>query len=170
MAAEIIKKNMLVEFTYSIADETGTIIEQIDLPVNYIHGREKNLHQKIESAMEGHRAGDSFSVQLEPDEGFGAPDPALIFVDEVINVPPQFHQIGAKAEFQNDQGDTKTFWVTNIKDGKITLDANHPLAGKRMTFNLKIFQVRTPSEAELSGQIATGQAAAVPSKTPPTLN
>ncbi len=165
-----ITQDALVEFTYTITDDDNNVIEQVDLPVNYIHGHDSGMHEKIEKAMENRRAGDLVKVSLDPDEGFGPRDPALIFEDDIANVPEEVRRIGAVAEFHNDRGDTRTFRVTRIEEGRITMDGNHPLAGKAITFTLKILQVRPATEAELSGQAPTGQAAVPVDNKPPTLN
>ncbi|RUM94267.1 MAG: peptidylprolyl isomerase [Thiothrix sp.] len=170
MSEMAIDKGKLVEFTYSITDDRGAVVEQIDLPVNYIHGGDSGMYVKIENAIEGHKAGETVSVSLTPEDGFGMPDPKLIFTDDLDNVPKEFHHIGAEAEFKNDEGETKTFRVTEIKDGKFTMDGNHPLAGQTIEFSVNILQVREATEEELSGKIPTGQAVKNPSSKPPTIN
>ena len=165
-----IKKGSLVEFTYSITDDKGIVVEQIDLPVNYIHGTNSGMYIKIEAAIEGHKTGETVSVILSPEEGFGAADPGMMFTDDIDNVPEEFQHIGAEAEFHNDEGNTKVFRVTEIKDGKLTLDGNHPLAGKTIEFTVNILQVRKASADELSGRIPTGQAAGITPSSPPTIN
>ncbi len=165
-----ISQDALVEFTYTITDQDNNIVEQVDMPVNYIHGRHSGMHEKIEKALENRREGDVIQVTLDPDEGFGPIDPSMIFEDDIANVPEQVRHLGAEAEFHNDRGETRTFRVTRIENGKITMDGNHPLAGKAIRFTLKIIQVRPATEAELSGQAPTGQAAAPPDAEPPTLN
>ncbi len=170
MTDETIRDNKLVEFTYSIRDEQGQVLEQIDLPINYIQGRNSGLHQKIEHALAGHRTGDTVAVKLGPNEGFGEPDPNLTFTDDIDNVPEEFRWVGAEVEFQNDQGDVKTFRVSAIENGLLTLDGNHPLAGKPIVFVLNILQVRDATRDELSGRIPTGQAIALGPPTSRTLN
>ena len=165
-----IEKGMLVEFTYSIVNDKGAIIEQIDLPVNYIHGENSGMYNKIENAIEGHKAGETVCVSLMPEDGLGMPDPSMKFTDDIDNVPEEFRHIGAEAEFRNDEGQTRTFRVTEIKDGKITLDGNHPLAGKTIEFLVNILQVREATEDELSGKIPTGRAVENPSSKPPMIN
>ncbi len=159
----------LVEFTYAISDENGVVVEQVDFPLNYIHGHDSGLHDRIEQALAGHVTGDSVRVTLPPEEGFGPHDPDLVVTDDLANVPAEFHHLGAEAEFRNERGDTRIFRVVAIGDGKLTLDGNHPLAGKTVTFTLNILQVRDATPQELSGQVPTGQAAG-PMTTPPTLN
>ena len=54
---------------------------------------------------------------------------------------------------RNEEGETKTFYVTRIEDGTLTIDGNHPMAGKTLTVNLKILEVRDarPEDAMSSG-------------------
>lgn len=143
-----ISKNSVVSVTYSILNSAGEILERSDLPISYLQGSEKGLFLKIENALEGRQAGDTVDVTLSPEEGFGPHLPELTFTDDVDNVPPQFHQIGAEVEFQNEHGDVKTFIVSKIEDGKLTVDGNHPLAGKTITFHVEVTAVReaTPQE------------------------
>jgi FKBP-type peptidyl-prolyl cis-trans isomerase SlyD len=170
MSKMSIKEGALIEFTYSIVDEEGTTVEQIDLPVNYIHGKNSGVYYKIEDALEGHKAGETVSVTLTPEDGFGPPNPDLMFTDDINNIPEEFHHVGAEAEFSNDAGETKIFRVTKIENDKITLDGNHPLAGQTVEFSVSILAVREATTDELSGKIPTGQAVANPATKPPTIN
>ncbi len=170
MSELTIEKGRLVEFTYSIVDNRGAVVEQIDLPVNYIHGEDSGMYDKIENAIEGHKAGETISVSLTPEDGIGTPDPSMIFTDDLDNVPEEFRHIGAEAEFQNDSGETKTFRVSKIENGKVTLDGNHPLAGQTIEFLVNILHVREATESELSGKTPTGRAIGNTSSKPPTIN
>ena len=103
--AERIQKNKYVTLTYTITDEAGEILEHIDLPINFIQGRDTQVIEKVSQALEGCSVGDSVSVSLSPAEGFGESQPELMFTDDLANVPSQFHNIGAEVEFQNDRGE-----------------------------------------------------------------
>ena len=151
--SDCIRKNKHVSLTYTITDETGDMLESIDLPINYIHGRDSQLIKKVELALEGHNRGDQVSVRISPEEGFGEHQTELTFTDDLANVPPQFQHIGAEVEFQNDQGETKIFRVTRIEDGKLTVDGNHPFAGKVITFNVLVENVRDASMDELANGV-----------------
>lgn len=161
MSKKVIKANKLVELTYSISAE-NQVFEQIDVPVNYIHGQGSAMHEKIEQALQGKAEGDTVAVELLPEEGFGEINLALIFEDDIANVPDEFQQTGAVADFQNEHGDVKSFTVVNVAGGKVRFDGNHPLAGKNLLFNIKILQVRDATTDELSGVIPTGQTASMP--------
>ncbi len=150
MSDQRITRNKAVQFTYTIADEDGNIVEQVDLPVNYVHGGGKmGLIDSIEKAMEGSRSGDKVTAQVPPSEGFGEYDPSLTFEDDIANVPPQFLKVGSKVEMANEAGETKEFTVTKIENGKVTIDGNHPLAGKTAFFTVTIVSVRDATEDEI---------------------
>ena len=144
-----VKRNKAVYFTYSIRTEGGEILEQSDLPIGYVHGTDSGLVEKVEMALEGMAAGETVEVPVSPEEGFGPTDPDLTYTDDLANVPPEYHRVGAEVEFQNDQGAIKKFIVSSIKDGKLIVDGNHPLAGKNLIFSVKITEVREATPDEL---------------------
>lgn len=149
-----IKKDKFVSLTYTITDTSNEILERIDLPVQYIHGRDSQVIERIEQALEGKQEGDLVTVSLGPDEGFGEHQEELTFTDDVDNVPAQFQHIGAEVEFQNDQGESKIFRVVKIENGKLTVDGNHPFAGKTITYNITVKEVRDATPEELSNGVA----------------
>ena len=154
---DTIKRDKFVSLTYTITDENDEILERIDMPVNYIHGRDSQVIEKVEKALEGCVQGDEISVELSPDEGFGEHQPELTFVDNLENVPAEFRQIGAEVEFQNDKGESRIFRVSKIEDGKLTVDGNHPFAGKVITYNIKVTTVRDATPDEIANGAAQMQ-------------
>jgi FKBP-type peptidyl-prolyl cis-trans isomerase SlyD len=154
---DAIRKDKVVSVTYTLHDERGEIFEQSDLPVPYLHGHASGLFDKIEQLLEGRHSGDSFEATLTPEEGFGPHDPALTFTDDIGNVPPELRHLGARLEAQNAKGEMLTFVVKRIENGKLTVDANHPLAGQTVKFRVTIRDVRDASPDELrTGQPGAG--------------
>jgi FKBP-type peptidyl-prolyl cis-trans isomerase SlyD len=152
--SQVIGKNKHVVFSYSIADvESGEVLEQIEVPIPYIHGGTQRMFDKVEAAMDGAQAGDLVEVSLTPEEGFGEADPELIFTDSVDNVPVQYRRVGAEVDFQNDRGETKSFVVTSVGEKNIMIDGNNPLVGKNLIFRVKIHAVRDASDAEIKNGI-----------------
>lgn len=149
ISGESICQNKLVEFTYRILDESGEILEQIDLPVSYVHGSEFGLWQRIESAMENRRAGDTVEVLIHPEDAFGELDPDLKLTQYLSDVPEEFQHVGAEADFENEVGDVHRFRVISIDGDKLVMDGNHPLAGKTLKFFLNILNVRDATEEEI---------------------
>ena len=147
--------NKIIALTYTIVDDKGEVIEAVTMPVHYIHGRNSGLFEKVEKALDGKRVGDRIDVTLIPKEAFGEWDPALTFSDNIENVPPEFHHIGTEAEFRNNAGESIKMVVTHIHNGTITLDGNHPFAGKTITFHIKVESVREPTADELRYGVST---------------
>ena len=144
----MITKDKVVTVNYRIEDDKGETLEAVETPVTYLHGRDSGLFEKVESELDGKAVGDVVSVTLSPAEGFGEWNPEMTFSDAIENVPPEYRKMGAVAEFHNDAGETIQMTVTHVDSGTVTLDGNHPLAGKTVTFHVKVVDVRdaTPDE------------------------
>ncbi len=153
MSDSAVGREKVVTFTYSISDESGEILEQSDIPISYVHGGKHDLFEKVEHALDGSVVGDSIDVRLTPEEGFGAHDPKLTYTDDLENVPPEFQHIGAEVEMMNDQGESMKFTVTSIEDGKLTVDGNHPMAGKAIIFHIKVIDIREATPAEIANGV-----------------
>lgn len=153
MADQFVCQNKVVSFTYSIVDESGEVIEQSDLPISYVHGGRHDLFEKVEQELEGSVIGDSVAVELTPEEGFGAHDPDLTYTDDLENVPPECRRLGAEVEMMNDKGDTRKFTVTRIENGKLTVDGNHPMAGKTIVFHIRVTDIRDATEEEIANGV-----------------
>ena len=148
MTDSIVTKNKVVSLIYAIRNQKGDLFEYRDLPVSYVHGSGADLFPKIEEALDGHAVGDRVVVQLSPAEAFGEHDPKLTFTDDIENAPPELRRIGAEFEAQNAKGESIMLTVTHIEGDKITVDANHPLAGQTITFEVTVQDIRdaTPEE------------------------
>ena len=166
MTDEIIKPGKYVALTYAIVDEQGDVIEQHDVPIGFVYGSDTELIGSMDKAVGGRRAGDEVEVKVPAEQGFGPHDPNLTFVDDIENVPPQFRQIGAEVQMQNDKGEAMVFHVTRIEDDKVTIDGNHPLAGKALTVRVTITEVRDA----LSGEDQVSGIHAVQMQGPTSIN
>ena len=150
MSAQVIKPGKFVSLTYSIADTDSNLLEQNDIPVNYVHGGDTELIGGMDRAVAGKAAGDSIEMTVPPEDGFGPHDPSLTFTDDVENVPPQFRRVGAEVQMQNEAGEAKTFQVIRIEEGKLTGDGNHPLAGRILVVRVKILEVRDATMEDMA--------------------
>jgi len=153
MSDQIVANNKVVSFTYSILDESGEVIEQSDMPFSYVHGGKHEMFDKVVQELEGCIIGQDMMVPLSPEESFGQSNPSLIYTDDIDNVPPEFHRVGAEVEMVNDQGDSRKFVVTAIENGKLTVDGNHPMAGKTITFNVKVVDIRDATPDEIANGV-----------------
>ncbi|MET1255361.1 FKBP-type peptidyl-prolyl cis-trans isomerase [Aliikangiella maris] len=152
-----IEQDKVVQFNYKLSDSAQNTLEESDdkVPMAYLHGH-NNLLKGLEAAMEGHEVGDKFSVILEPAEAYGEIRP-----DAEQRIPVK-HLHGAKnwkkgmiGVVQTEQGRRQ---VTVVKVGKfmVTVDFNHPFAGKTLTFDVDVIDVREATNEELAHGHAHG--------------
>ena len=148
MTASVVTKNRVVSLIYAVRNQKGELFEYRDLPVSYVHGSGVDLFPKIEAALEGRAIGDRVVVELSPADAFGEHDPKLTFTDDIDNAPPELRHVGAEFEAQNAKGESIVLVVTRVEADKITVDANHPLAGQTITFEVTVRDIRdaTPEE------------------------
>ncbi len=155
---DIVVAQKVVTFTYMIQDSDGNVMEQSDLPMSYMHGVDGKMYPSAEKEMDGKKVGEKISVSISPEEGFGYPNPELIHVEKTEDVPNEYRHIGAEAMFENAQGENISMKVTKIEDGEITLDANHPFAGKTVVFVMTIIGIRDATEQEIgTGEVVDMQ-------------
>mgnify|MGYP003322371998 FL=1 len=147
---EIISINKFVELTYRIVDQSnGEIIEQVEDPLGYVQGDNSLLFNQVTKKLEGKSAGDEVEILLKAKDAFGPKIEDLIFTDDIDNVPMEYRHIGANVTMQNDKGGTKDFVVSSIENGKLTIDGNHPLAGKDIIFFVEVLSIRDATADEI---------------------
>ena len=165
MAEQIIEKEKVVSITYRITDMEGTVLEQNNVPVSYLHGGKPRIFKKVENNLTGHKQGDRLYITLSPNEAFGARLANLTHTDNIQNVPVEYRRVGAEVEMRNEQGEARVFFVTHIDDKHLTLDANHPMAGKTVTFRVEVTDIRNATEKEIacgeSLMVAIGEAGGI---------
>ncbi|VAW79426.1 FKBP-type peptidyl-prolyl cis-trans isomerase SlyD [hydrothermal vent metagenome] len=154
MSAPAVSQHKVVAITYSIIDESGAILEQSDIPVYYVHGGPNDMFPDVEEALDGCELGESVEVVLPPEKAFGQHDPGMTFTDNINNVPPQFRQIGAEVQMQNDSGETRAFIVSKIDGDQLTVDGNHPFAGKVLRYAVTVADIRDATEEEKKKGVA----------------
>ena len=148
--SETISINKFVELTYRIIDQSnGEIIEQVEEPLGYVQGDNSLLFNQVTKELEGKCVGDEVEILLKAEDAFGKKADELIFTDDINNVPMEYRFIGASVTMQNDTGGTKDFIVSSIEDGKLTIDGNHPLAGKDIIFYVEILSIRDATADEI---------------------
>ena len=149
MTTSVVTKNKVVSLIYAVRNQKGELFEYRDLPVSYVHGSGVDLFPKIEEALEGRAIGDSVVVQLSPADAFGEHDPKLTFTDDIDNAPVELRHVGAEFEAQNAKGESIVLVVTHVEADKITVDANHPLAGQTITFEVTVRDIRNATPEEI---------------------
>lgn len=96
----------------------------------------------FEAALLGHEAGDKVKVTVSPADGYGERDPELVFAVSRAQVPDHIPlEIGTPLQLSHEKGQMDVV-ITEVDPEEITLDANHPLAGKDLVFEIDILDVK----------------------------
>jgi FKBP-type peptidyl-prolyl cis-trans isomerase SlyD len=144
-----IDKDTVVTLRFKVAEADGKLIEESREPMVYLHGGYQNTLPKIEAALEGREPGYEVTLQLKPDDAFGARDESLVRTIPKKEFPPGV-KVGGQLEGHTDDGQPHVFHVTKIKGDKVLLDGNHPLAGRELRFVLKVTGVRAATQEEIA--------------------
>ena len=146
-----VKNHHVITLNYELKDEKGQVIDSSnhDGPIVYLHGAQDIL-PGIESAVEGQEVGGKASCSIPPEEAYGVYDPqkvqkvprsAFVGIDEL--------KVGMHVQEQTAQGPL-LITVKEIEGDEVTIDANHPMAGQTLNFELEVAGIREASAEEVS--------------------
>ena len=152
----------IVALTWTLKDTLGEILDELDDPVEFLLGGD-DLLAKIEEALQGHEAGATVDLHLEPESAFGDYDENLVFLEARQLFPAEleegmsFDGTALPAGVNPETPREHIFTVTEIYPEHVVLDGNHPLAGIAIRLNLKVQSVREATEEEIGqGSLGTG--------------
>ena len=147
----MIKQNSVVTINYTLKDAQGEVLDSSEgqEPLVYLHGA-KNIIVGLEEALLGKATGDQVSAVVSAEKGYGELIEALIqtvpkeaFGDEIDKV-----DVGMRFQAETEQGPVPVV-VTAMDDSMVTVDGNHPLAGKELHFDVTIADIRDASAEEI---------------------
>ncbi len=147
-----VEKNAVVSLNYELSDASGALIEKTSEPISYLHGGYDGIFPPVEEALHGKEVGDKFSVSLEAEDAFGEYEHELVRV-EPRNLFPKDVAVGMQFEGGaegDDDEDFLLYTVTEVTDNEVTVDGNHPLAGKALNFSGTVTGVRPATQEELA--------------------
>lgn len=145
-----IAKDTVATVAYVVTDDKGQVLGRTDpqQPVEVLVGH-GFLVRGLERAIDGHQAGDEFTVLLGPSDGYGVYDVNLVQSVPRSSFGDMELQVGAIYEAQTNNGNIAVV-VKEIHDEVVIVDGNHPLAGKTLNFLVSIEDVRAASAEELA--------------------
>ncbi len=136
---------------YTLKDDNGTVLDSSENrdPLSFIAGKGMII-PGLENALMGKEPGEEVSVTIAPEEAYGEYNE-----DMSIQVSTDQFQgdekvtVGMQVQAHNKDGSTQILTVKDIEGDQVTLDANHPLAGQTLHFDVSIEDVREATEEEL---------------------
>lgn len=146
----IVAANKVVKMHYSVLDNDGNTIDNSfdGEPLIFIIGT-GYLISGLENALQGKQAGDTLSVKVEPDEGYGERSDKLMQAVPKEMFEGMEIEVGMQFRASTDDGD-QSVMIIDIQDEEVIVDGNNPLAGITLNFNVEILEVRDATEEELS--------------------
>jgi FKBP-type peptidyl-prolyl cis-trans isomerase SlyD len=151
-----IAMNTVVTMTYELKNANGDVLESSAEPVAYLHGGYDNIFPKVEEAMHGKNVGDVVEVSLDPVDAFGEYDEELVQIEPASAFPADELKVGMQFEGEDETKEVILYTVTEIADGKVVVDGNHPWAGERLLFKATITAVRSANNEEVTHQHVHG--------------
>ena len=147
-----IADNLVVTMHYKLTDDNDTVLDSSEGtdPLTYLHGS-GSIIPGLERELLGKKVGDKLSVTVDPIDGYGefrAEQVEIVDKEAFENV--ENIEVGMTFEAEGEHGQVSHIVITKIEGDKITIDANHPLAGVILKFDVEIVDIREASEAEIS--------------------
>jgi len=147
-----IAKDTVVSLRYELTDANGVLLEKVEDPVNYLHGGYDGIFPAVEEALQGRDEGEECCITMQPDDAFGE------YAHELVRVEPRGlfpESVAIGMQFEGgaegaDDDDYMLYTVVDVTDKEVTVDGNHPLAGKALNFACTVTGVRPATEEELS--------------------
>jgi len=142
---------LVVSMHYTLTDVDGNVLDssQGSDPLSYLHGA-GNIIPGLEKALAGKVQGDTLQVKVEPAEAYGELDPSLVQVlDRQAFQGVEAVDVGMAFEARGAEGQVQRVVVKEVEGDQVTIDANHPLAGQQLHFDVQVTGVRAASAEEI---------------------
>jgi FKBP-type peptidyl-prolyl cis-trans isomerase SlyD len=144
-----VTKDTVVSLNYELLDSQGELIEKTDAPIEYLHGGYDGIFALVEQALQGKSIGESCDVYLQPTDAFGEYDETLVRIEPLAKFPPEL-EVGMRFEGEAESsGEALIYTVTDIAEGKVVVDGNHPLAGMALRFHCTVESIRVATADEV---------------------
>ena len=149
-----VAKDKVVAIDYTLTNPEGEVLDtsrgQGGEPLTYLHGA-GNIIPGLEQALEGKNPGDTVQATIPPERAYGNKDPKMVqAVPRRMFGGAQDIRVGQRFQAQNPQGHTRVVTIVGIDPEQVTVDANHPLAGVTLNFDVTVIDVRDATPEELS--------------------
>lgn len=152
MSALVIQPNAHVTLDYELRDEEGDLIDASEAedgePIQYVHGYGM-LVPGLEAALVGLREGDEREVVVPAEAGYGERDESLVMDLDRSDLPEGDLEVGDELVAESPDGHEIAMTVVEVQDATVVVDANHPLAGETLRYQVKVREVREATQEEI---------------------
>jgi len=140
----------VVTIHYTLTDEKGVVLDSSagEDPISFVHGA-GTMIPGLEKALLGKSAGDALKVSVASADGYGVRDEDLVQKVPRENFPVEDVQVGMHFQTRSPSG-PRIVTVLATDNENITVDANHPLAGTTLNFDVQVLEVRAATAEDLA--------------------
>jgi FKBP-type peptidyl-prolyl cis-trans isomerase SlyD len=159
MSSERVTQDKVVSIAYKLTLQDGSLVEETNAgnPLVYLHGH-NNIISGLERELEGLIVGDKKTVVVEPGEAYGEYDSKAVETFKRGELPPEIEpEIGMMLTLEDDEGNMLMAQLSSVTSEDITLDFNHPMAGKQLHFETTVVELREATAEELDHGHVHGQ-------------
>ena len=138
-----VKKGDRVKFNYSLTLKDGKVFESNmgQAPLEITVGKGKAI-KGLENGLIGMSPGQTKTLVVKPADGYGAKDPAFVWTVPAGELPAgTAAAAGTEVGFARADGSRVEGKITRIDGDQVTVDGNHPLAGRNLTFEIKLASI-----------------------------
>lgn len=140
---KVIKNGSMVSLEYTLSDDKGKMIESNKGkgPLNYTQGKGQ-LIPGLEKELVGMAVGGTKKVKVKPEDAYGPVNPKAFQEIPKANLPAEALKVGATLVARNPQGQSIPVRVHEIKEKTVVMNFNHPMAGKTLSFDVKVLDIK----------------------------
>lgn len=141
----VVKNGSVVSLEYTLSDEKGKTIESNKgkEPLKYTQGQ-KQIIPGLEKELAGMKVGGEKHVKIKPEDAYGPVNSKAFQEVPKEKIPTEALKIGTTLMARSPEGQSLPVRVKEIKEKTVVLDLNHPLAGKTLTFDVKVLDIQPP--------------------------
>ena len=142
----------VVSIHYSLHLDGGEMVDTSRgrEPMNYLHGH-GNIVLGLEEELTGRKVGEQFAVGVPAEKGYGESNPDGVQKIPRSNFPTELELApGVALRAQDGDGAPVMMRVMEVGEQEVTVDLNHPLAGKTLYFDIEVMAIRTATQEELA--------------------
>lgn len=148
--SQTVEDNLVVTLDYELIVEEETLESTEEgEPIQFIQGLGQII-PGLESAVYGLKVGDQKTLTIQPEDAYGEYDPESlqeVNIEEFSEEVPL--EVGTFLDLRDDEDEVLSAQIIAVDEETITLDFNHPLAGKTLTFKITVTNLRPPTDEEL---------------------
>jgi peptidylprolyl isomerase len=139
-----VKNGSKIKVSYTGMFSDGSVFDSSEKehPLEFVVGNNEVI-EGFDEAVLGMRINDEKTVTISEDKAYGPYDKSLSMVVDINDIGENIElNIGDELEFTDEDNESIIFTVIDIQDNEVTLDANHPLAGQELTFNICVVDIQ----------------------------